>query len=150
MSTADSSTKLTVHPPKPPACHARTVDALNGLGQSGQHVDLGTGDLKVVAHRDVGSVHGAPAGDEIAASKRALRLEHARVLGDDMATAAVDEIGQLATFGLKLLRRHVAQRLDRSQIAAEQPHPFLASLAPQIVLAASMLVAHPAIGDEKP
>ena len=135
---------------KAAAGHARTVDALDRLGQSGQHIDLGTGDLKVVAHRDMGSVHGAPTGDEIAGLKRALRLEHARVLGDDVATAAVDELGQLAAFGLELLRRHVAQRLDRPEIAAEQPHPFLASLAPQIVLAARMLVADPAVGDEQP
>ena len=44
--------------------------------------------------------------------QRALRFQNARVLGDDVATTAIDEVGQLASFSFELLRRHVAQRLD--------------------------------------
>ena len=120
------------------------------LGKTDQRVDLRTGDLEVIAHRNVRSVHGSPAGEEIAGLKRALRLEHARVLGDDMATAAVDEVGELAALMRKLFGRHVAQGLDRPEMAAEQPDPFLASLAPRVVLAARMLVADRTVGDEKP
>ena len=72
------------------------VHAVNGLGKTDQRIDLRAGDFKVVAHRNVRSVHGSPAGEEIVGLKRALRLEHASVLGDDMATAAVYELGQLA------------------------------------------------------
>ena len=78
------------------------------------------------------------------------RLQDPRVLGDDVAAAPVDELRQLAALGVKLIRRHVAQRLDRPEIAAEQAHALLARLTPQIVLAARMLMADPAVGDEKP
>ena len=98
------------------AGHARAVDAVDGLGETDQRIDLRAGDLEVVAHRDVRSVHRSPAGDEVAGIKRPLRLEHARVLGDDVAAAAVDEVGQLAAARFELVGRHVAQRLDRPEM----------------------------------
>ena len=132
------------------AGHARPVHAREALRVIGEEVDLRAGDRKVVAHRGLRSVHRRAAGSKVAGLQRPLGFEHARVLGDDVAAAAIDEVGQGATMPLEIGWRDVAQRRYRSEMRLQEPHAFLAGGAPVVVFAAGMLVADVGVGDDQP
>ena len=58
--------------------------------------------------------------------------------------------GRIRRWRSRSARGHVAQGRDRAEIGAQEPHAFLAGLAPGVVFAARVLVAHVGIGDQQP
>ncbi len=106
------------------AGHARAINAFDALCECCEEVDLRAGDLEIVAHRGLRGVHRRPAGHEVARVQRPLGLEHPCVLGDDVAAAAIDEVGKGAAMPLEIARalRRATPRSDREGASgAERP-----------------------------